>query len=96
MNKLTLTAVAIILLASCNQKPAEQPSATEDKPTETQHIQISKAQLASTKCLPCGDMELEEGQIADTTSVDGKIYGFCSPDCKASFVANPSQYLTQQ
>lgn len=88
---MTIAAISLCLFA-CNQKTANETStpAPEAKPV------ILKSSLASSKCLPCGDMELTEGEIADTMTVDGKVYGFCSPECKESFAANPSQFLTQQ
>jgi YHS domain-containing protein len=38
-------------------------------------------------------MELEEDGIADTTTYEGKIYGFCASECKAEFLKEPSKYL---
>ncbi len=92
MKRLLLMAVVAQFLFACNNNTDKSDAAN---PAPTQAPVILKASLASTKCLPCGDMELEEGAIADTMTVDGKIYGFCSAECKQAFAANPAQYLTQ-
>ena len=42
--------------------------------------------------LVCG-MPLSAG-ISDTTSYKGKLYGFCSIECKEAFVKEPDSYLT--
>jgi YHS domain-containing protein len=34
--------------------------------------------------------------IVDTAMVDGKIYGFCSKECKAEFVKNPAGYIAAE
>ena len=38
-------------------------------------------------------MELTDDAIADTTLVDGKIYGFCNVGCKQEFLQNKAKYL---
>jgi YHS domain-containing protein len=93
MKKMIMMVAVAMSLFACNQK-ADTSDAANPAPAESPVI--LKASLASTKCLPCGDMELEEGAIADTMTVDGKTYGFCSAECKQAFAANPAQYLTQQ
>jgi putative intracellular protease/amidase/YHS domain-containing protein len=51
----------------------------------------SMLKIVNAKDPVCG-MALN-GTYADTTSVQGKIYGFCSARCKASFQQNPDGYL---
>lgn len=46
---------------------------------------FSNVQFAINKDSICG-MPLTAG-ISDTAIVDGKIYGFCSPECKETFLA---------
>ena len=50
--------------------------------SETQ-IKIDPSELVSDKDTICG-MNLRDG-IADTLHYQDKIYGFCSPGCKATF-----------
>ena len=95
MKKIFFTAniLMVLALASCNQK-AEQK--TETAPlAEPAKIEIKLADLSEPKDFVCG-MPLDEGGIADTTSYEGKVYGFCASECKAEFLKNPSTYLAQK
>lgn len=83
-----------IILAACNNK-AEKPAETKMADTPKKGIDIKVAALASNKDLVCG-MPVEEGSIGDTTTLDGKIYAFCSSECKAEFLKNPQSYLVQK
>lgn len=47
--------------------------------------------FASPKDLACG-MPLSAG-IGDTAHYQGKLYGFCSKECKEEFLKNPAAYL---
>ena len=83
-----------LMLGSCNQKAAAPK--VEDKPAaENKTINIKLSQLATTKDLNC-EMGLEEGAIADTTTYQGKIYGFCSSECKAEFLKDPQAQLAKK
>jgi YHS domain-containing protein len=55
-------------------------------------IDISPDLLAQITDPVCG-MDMTQTKIADTATVDGKLYAFCNSGCKEEFVANPSQYL---
>lgn len=48
--------------------------------------------FASPKDLVCG-MPVAAG-VSDTANYKGKIYGFCSTQCKEEFKKNPAAYLT--
>ncbi|MBL0310446.1 MAG: YHS domain-containing protein [Bacteroidetes bacterium] len=58
-------------------------------------IDIPVTALATNKDFVCG-MKVEAGQIADTATYEGKIYGFCSKECKDEFVKDPNSYLSQK
>jgi YHS domain-containing protein len=47
--------------------------------------------LDSKKDFVCG-MPVSAG-IADTAHFKGKVYGFCSKECKEEFVEKPFKYL---
>ena len=83
-----------LILGSCNQK-ASTPKADDKPATESKSVKIKLADLASNKDYNCG-MTLEEGAIADTTTYQGKIYGFCSPECKADFLKDPEASLAKK
>ena len=90
---LTLNICAALLLVSCHQNPTDKVSTTPIPDAHTVDRKVS--QLAVNKDLVCG-MPIEEGNIADTTTHESKIYGFCSAECKAEFLKNPQTYLAQQ
>lgn len=77
----------VIVGTSCEQaarKPENKAVPVEKmmQKSETQ-ITIDPSVLVSDKDTICG-MNLKDG-IADTLHYEGKIYGFCSPGCKATF-----------
>jgi YHS domain-containing protein len=85
--------VAGLAFSSCNQKAATK---AEDKPsTESKMVKIKVSELASNKDLNC-QMTLADDAIADTTTYDGKVYGFCSPECKADFLKDPQAALAKK
>lgn len=89
-----LASLTLFLFTACHQK-----GNTEKNPIPASEakgaIKIKVADLATDKDLVCG-MKLEGESIGDTILYDGKIYGFCSPECKAEFIKNPQSYLAQQ
>jgi YHS domain-containing protein len=85
---------ASIALGACNQKAAA-PKADEKMTSESKGVNIKLSQLATNKDLNC-DMPLADGAISDTATYNGKIYGFCSPECKADFLKNPEAELAKK
>lgn len=51
-------------------------------------------EFASKKDLACG-MPLSAG-LEDTAHYKGKIYGFCSAECKENFLKDPQKYLAKK
>lgn len=90
---LILNICAALLLVSCNQNPTDKVTTTPIP--DAQNVDIKVSQLAVNKDLVCG-MPVEEGNIADTASLENKTYGFCSAECKAEFLKSPQTYLAQQ
>ena len=89
----TASIITALVLGACNQKAETK---TETAPTpETKKIVVKLSDLSSNKDFVC-DMPLEEGGITDTASFEGKLYGFCSTECKDSFALKPSSYLAQK
>ncbi len=56
---------------------------------------FSGVTLDAGKDLVCG-MPVKVSSIEDTAAYNGKVYGFCSEECKAEFVKNPATYLAQK
>ena len=87
-----------LVLFSCHR--ADKASAAAVK-TDTAASQEVNGVLASLKNLPfaynrdpsCG-MPLKAG-LEDTTTYKGKLYGFCSKECKDAFLQDPAGYTAK-
>ena len=90
---LLLTASTWFSLSACHQK-----SPMEKNPvpvSESNGKTIKLTDLASNKDLVCG-MVLEGQGIADTTSFEGNVYGFCATECKTEFLKDPKSNLANK
>ena len=86
-----------ILLAACTSHSQKENAATGTKDTTSFQAPVNPYKnitFASTKDLNCG-MPLSAG-IGDTAHYKGKIYGFCSTECKDDFLKNPSAHLASK
>jgi YHS domain-containing protein len=79
-------------IGSCNLKGSSSKS-TENMASEPKPVNIQLTDLASDKDLFCG-MTLVKGAINDTANYQGKVYGFCSNECKTEFEKNPESHLS--
>ena len=89
--------VISILLAACNsQSPKETSVDNMKKATSTvaPAEKFTNITFASTKDLNCG-MPLTAG-IEDTAHYKGKIYGFCSKECKDDFLKDPEAEIAKK
>ena len=87
VNHIATFLIFVIVGTSCEpaaRKPENKAVPVERmmQKSETQ-IKIDPSELVSDKDTICG-MNLRDG-IADTLHYQDKIYGFCSPGCKATF-----------
>ena len=87
----------VCLLVACKNEKHKQANKIinkkRPKPLNTNIINeiiIDTNLLASKKDLVCY-MPLWTG-IGDTCVYKGKIYGFCSKDCKSDFLKNPLEF----
>ncbi len=81
---LPLIAFAVFLLLSCQQgTPKTAPPAVTNTNAE-------ELPWASNLDLVCG-MTIKQ-TVEDTAHFNGKIYGFCNPNCKEKFQENPAKY----
>jgi len=72
---------------SCNQKPkSEITSLPVDSPA-TVKVKYTAAMVDNKKDPSCG-MPVTAG-IEDTAHYGGKVYGFCSDECKQKFLNDP-------
>lgn len=84
-----------ILLAACNSH-RQQENKTEHTVDSSSVVapvkKFENVKFASTKDLNCG-MPLSAG-LEDTAHYKGKIYGFCSKECKDDFLKNPETLIS--
>ena len=93
--KYILIVIALVsLFAACKETASKQAVPVMHKDT-TAVVAVkkdfSKVMFASKKDLSCG-MPLTAG-LEDSVYYKGKIYGFCSPECKADFIKNAAVYV---
>lgn len=97
MKQIISILLAVLCFASCanNEKKSEEmkPS-TPMVETATEPAHYKPEMVVNKKDFACG-MPVSAG-ISDTCQIEGKAYGFCSPECKAEFLKDPKKYLAQQ
>ena len=78
-----------------NKENTESPAGDRSKP-ENGGVKVNINDLSTKKDVVCG-MDINDAQsIGDTTFYDGKMYGFCSSECKDSFLVDPQRYLANK
>ena len=86
----------IILLATvaCHQNPKSEESDASNAGTDSMAVTTDKtkpvftAAMVDNKKDPNCGMPVTAG-IADTVHYKGKVYGFCSDECRDAFLKNP-------
>lgn len=92
---LIVLVIGLVVFSACSgEKKAEEQAAPQTEAAAPQKVDITPDMLATTIDLACG-MDLKEHEIADTAIYQGKVYGFCSEDCKSHFKANPDSFLAK-
>jgi YHS domain-containing protein len=94
MKKIIVMAVGAVFFSAC----AQHPKTEETKKEEQMHTGSATAvytldMVDNKKDFSCG-MPLTAG-IADTAHYKGKVYGFCSTECKEDFLKNAEAYLNK-
>jgi YHS domain-containing protein len=85
----------IITITSCkNQKPAETKIASPAVAGTATKAKFTISMVDNKIDLSCG-MPLTSG-IGDTCHYNGKVYGFCSKECKDEFVNNPAGAIKEK
>jgi YHS domain-containing protein len=99
-------ALGVLATYSCNNTANTEEGTSTETATNTdaatdmtdsiaKPVNLHISQLATDQDFVCG-MKLTDEMIADTTSVDGKVYGFCSQECKAQFAQDPQKFLSKK
>ncbi len=88
--------MTIATMASCRSKQTENivQNFPAKKNADTIAVKFTAASVANKYDFACG-MPVTAG-IEDTVHYKGKIYGFCSAECKADFLKKPAAYLTKK
>ncbi len=84
-------------MVSCsNQKSAETkaPVAVPVKDSTITKAKYTACMVDNKKDFACG-MSVRSG-IEDTCHYNGKVYGFCSVECKDAFLKEPAVYLSKK
>lgn len=90
MKYILIISTLMLILSSCRNNNSSSNSSKSEVP------KLTVSMLATPHDYVCG-MDLERDEfVADTTMYEGKVYGFCAPECKAEFLKDPKQYLSQQ
>lgn len=89
--KKTVLALLALSIGACQNKQQEPEVKTAPALEQTKIEEKTNIELASNEDPIC-KMSVSNG-YADTTMYDGKIYAFCSPDCKTEFLKNPESYI---
>lgn len=94
--KIIVTTISVIVLfISCKESTSKQtsPAILKDSTMAAKTVKkdFGNIEFASKKDMSCG-MPLTAG-LEDTAHYKGKVYGFCSAECKADFVKNAAQYV---
>lgn len=81
----------------CNQPKTEKTEKKMEAMTpakdETVKSNLANLNFASKYDLTC-HMPISAG-LSDTASYKGKLYGFCSADCKDDFLKDPEAHLAE-
>jgi YHS domain-containing protein len=86
---LSIILSAIVLsVVSCNQKPVQSKTDVAMNNIDSTKPMFTKEMIDNKKDPSCG-MPLSSG-IEDTVHYGGKVYGFCSAECKQEFLKNPA------
>ena len=92
-SQILFAALIGLAVSSCGNTFKGETKSVAPTPKKTLEVVIS---ALSSKSDPVCGMALKQGEIADTTAYEGKIFGFCGTGCKEEFLKSPKQYLTQQ
>jgi YHS domain-containing protein len=79
--------VLVGIFFSCNQKPNPEKTSAVNNKSDSVQKKFTVSMVDNKKDPSCG-MPLTAG-IEDTAHYEGKVYGFCSDECKQIFLKDP-------
>lgn len=91
--------VACIFLMQCTEKKNTREAIKQDAPKPAMQApsvkdKFREMKFANTTDYSCG-MPVTAG-VEDTAQYKGKVYGFCSTECKTDFLKHAEAYLTKK
>jgi YHS domain-containing protein len=86
-SKLACPLLLIIAATACNNGPKKEITSPAFSHTDTTKVAFTQAMVDFKNDPSCG-MPLSAG-IGDTVHYKGKVYGFCSDECRDIFLKNP-------
>jgi YHS domain-containing protein len=96
MKKIIFNIIAMILISCHHQKEkaTTMTAAVPVKDSAINKVKFTSDMVQNKKDFSCG-MSVKSG-IEDTCHYKGKVYGFCSTECKQDFLKNPAAYLSKK
>ncbi len=94
MKRYFLIIISVIGILSCHSNDLSSTKINVRKADSASIIaktRFKDMKFDNTKDLSCG-MPLTAG-VEDTVHYRGKLYGFCSKECKDAFLKDPASYL---
>ena len=89
--------ISLIVFCSCQSAPDTAGSSRQDsvksQPAMGVSPELKKLHFDYNKDPACG-MPLHAG-LLDSTTYKGKLYGFCSKECKEEFLKDPNSFVAQ-
>jgi YHS domain-containing protein len=99
MKKYCFAAAVILVLGACHHTADSKAAAVKNDSAAAPEAVVGvlpglkDLSFAFAKDPACG-MPLKMG-LTDTTTYKGKLYGFCSRECKDEFLKNPAGYVAK-
>jgi YHS domain-containing protein len=94
MKQILFATFTLIVVASCQNAAVSNTPIHKDSIANAIAIfKKTTISMVDYKKDPACGMPLTAG-LEDTTRYKGKLYGFCSKECKAEFLKDPGSYVT--
>jgi YHS domain-containing protein len=87
LSSLLFTAISLFIF-SCQEKAPKQTTMAPMASSDTSTHRFTAAMVDNKKDPGCG-MPVTAG-IKDTVHYNGKVYGFCSDECRDAFLKDPA------
>jgi YHS domain-containing protein len=85
----------LVITASCGNRNNEATAKTPQMQMAMSDTSKFSITMVDYKKDPVCGMPLTAG-IGDTAHYNGKVYGFCSKECKDNFLKDPKSYLPKE